>query len=64
MYCVIYNNTKKMKTDPTPRVGKVVYEIKEPATKAHDLNLTPRTHMGKEKTNSFKLSSDRHTRTK
>lgn len=39
-----------MKTDLTPGVGKVVYEIKEPATKAHDLNLTPRTHMGKEKT--------------
>lgn len=50
-----------MKTDLTPGVGKVVYEIKEPATKAHDLNLTPRTHMGKEKTNSYKLSSDRHT---
>lgn len=26
-----------MKTDPTPRIGKV----KEPATKAYDLNLTP-----------------------
>lgn len=50
-----------MKTDLTPGVGKVVYEIKEPATKAHDLNLTPRTHMGKEKTNSYKLSSDHHT---
>lgn len=58
----IYNNTKKIKTDP--RVGKVVHEIKEPATKAHDLNLTPRTHMGKENTNSFKLSSDRHMYTK
>lgn len=47
-----------MKTDPG--VGRIVHEIKEPATKAHNLNLTPRTHMGKENTNSFKLSSDRH----